>query len=107
MEDANRKAMFAKRVSGVGVMKVGDFSKTYPTKKPYLVVKFQPNNDQTISYIPKKTFNDFNDAMKYADNFANTKDSNNLHDNPDCANRTCTQDDVNDFRHGTKDWHNY
>ncbi len=101
------KPHLVKRVSGVGVMKVSDFSKTYPSKKPYLVVKFQPNNDRSIDYVPKKTFNDFNDAKKYAENFANTKGSNSLHDHPDCANRTCTEEDVNEFRHGTKDWHLY
>ena len=101
----SQRRYFAKRANAVGVMNVKDFSETYPSNKKFLVVKFQPNHDKTIDYIPKKTFNDFDEAKKYAKEFADKKGSNNLHDKPSCANIPCTHEDVNEFRHDTKDWH--
>lgn len=104
MKDSQRKAMFAKHVSGIGVIKTKDMGKDFPSKKSFLVVRLQPNYDRTITYTPKKSFDDLSDAIKHSEKLGKKHNDVNLHENPSCKNKPCSEEDIAEFRHGTKDW---
>jgi hypothetical protein len=71
----------------------------YPSDKPYLVIKI--TRDRHL--IPKKTFDDWNDALQYVEKHS---DGNyvNLHENPAWSSDPVNLDDIREFVHGTREW---
>ncbi len=104
MKDSQRKAIHAKRFPAIGVFSSKVMFADRNIKKPFLVIKIQPNNNRTNTFIPKKSFDDLKEALSYSHNFSMKNDTVfNLHENPEVGNKVATEDDINDFVHGTKD----
>jgi len=79
----------------------------YPTNKKYLVIRIKITDgfyeDQEITLIPKKSFNNFDLALLYVQDLANEKGYYNLHENPALENTAIIDEDIYEFRHGMKD----
>ena len=72
----------------------------YPSKKPYLVIKI--TRDRHL--IPKKTFSEFDKALKYVERESYNHDLVNLHENPAYETETTDIEAIREFIHGTRDW---
>ncbi len=86
--------------NGIAIIKPSDMPQGYPSDKPYLVIKI--TRDRHL--IPKKTFSEFDKALKYVERESYNHDLVNLHENPAYETETTDIEAIREFIHGTRDW---